>query len=308
MDFKMWSKGLGVFVASAFVTSLAAVNLSPSTFNFTKAGLAKLGSLVLIIGVKAVLLYLKKSPLTVAGQTVGGQAGFARVAALQMALPAVLVFSLVVAPVMITTGCSVSSAQVVAGIQDVESKLPQIAQIASGILIAVAPEDLALVQPVVALLKTGGGVLSDAITAYQKDPSATTLQKVNAAVQSCLDYTNQLASLPGIKNTNTQAIVTGGAGLLGLIFNDVASWVQKTPAAVVSRLPAMFGWHIAGVDLVGIDGSKLPAPAAGKTKHSGFTARDIAAHWNKLVKNEQAKIHEARKHVMGIPIPGTGHK
>jgi hypothetical protein len=306
MDFKTWTKGLGVFVASAFVTSLAAVNLSPSTFNFTKAGLAKLGALVAVIGVKSVLLYLKKSPLTIAGQTVGGQAGFARLAGLP-ALLALLIVSLVAAPVMITTtGCTV--AQVVAGIQDVESKLPQIAQIGSGILIAVAPEYVPLVQPVVTGIQLAGNALTDAITAYQKNPSATTLQKINAAVQEGLSYTNQLASLGGIKDTNTQAIVTGGAGLLGLIFNDITSWAQHTPGAVVSQLPAMFGWHIAGVDLVAIDGGKLPAPVAGKTKHSGFTARDIAAHWNKLVKNQQAKIHEPRKHVLGIPIPGTGHK
>src|SRR5262249_54357712 len=63
MNLKTWFKGLGVFVASSFITSLAAANLSPSTFNFTKQGLAKLLPLVVIIGVKAVALYMKQSPL-----------------------------------------------------------------------------------------------------------------------------------------------------------------------------------------------------------------------------------------------------
>jgi hypothetical protein len=63
MNLKTWFKGLGVFVASSLVTSLAAANLSPSTFNFSKQGLTKLGALAMIVGVKAVLLYLKQSPL-----------------------------------------------------------------------------------------------------------------------------------------------------------------------------------------------------------------------------------------------------
>lgn len=63
MNLKTWFKGLGVFVASSLITSLAAANLSPSTFNFSREGLMKLGALAAIIGAKAVLLYLKQSPL-----------------------------------------------------------------------------------------------------------------------------------------------------------------------------------------------------------------------------------------------------
>jgi hypothetical protein len=63
MNLKTWFKGLGVFVLSSFITSLAAANLSPSTFNFSKQGVVKLGTLALVVGLKAVLLYLKQSPL-----------------------------------------------------------------------------------------------------------------------------------------------------------------------------------------------------------------------------------------------------
>ncbi len=66
MNIKTWFKGLSVFVFSSVVTGLAATNLDPANFNFSKAGLTKLGSLIAIIGAKAVLLYLKQSPLPAA--------------------------------------------------------------------------------------------------------------------------------------------------------------------------------------------------------------------------------------------------
>ncbi|HET6841767.1 MAG TPA: hypothetical protein VFK06_08785 [Candidatus Angelobacter sp.] len=63
MNLKAWLKGLCVFVFSSVVTALLATNLSPTTFNFSQEGFAKLGVLVLVIASKAVLLYLQKSPL-----------------------------------------------------------------------------------------------------------------------------------------------------------------------------------------------------------------------------------------------------
>lgn len=63
MDLKTWFKGLAVFVASSLVTSVAASSLDPSAFNFSRAGLARLGSLAALIGAKAVYLYMKQSPL-----------------------------------------------------------------------------------------------------------------------------------------------------------------------------------------------------------------------------------------------------
>ena len=63
MNLQTWFKGLGVFVLSSFVTALATMTLDPASFNFTRGGLAKVGMAALVIGVKAVLLYLKQSPL-----------------------------------------------------------------------------------------------------------------------------------------------------------------------------------------------------------------------------------------------------
>jgi hypothetical protein len=63
MNLKTWFKGLGVFVLSSFITALATMTLDPAAFNFSRAGLAKVGAAALVIGAKAVLLYLKQSPL-----------------------------------------------------------------------------------------------------------------------------------------------------------------------------------------------------------------------------------------------------
>lgn len=63
MNWKLWLKGLGVAVVSSLVTAAATMTISPSTFNFTKAGLAKTAAAAAVIAVKAVLLYLKQSPL-----------------------------------------------------------------------------------------------------------------------------------------------------------------------------------------------------------------------------------------------------
>jgi hypothetical protein len=63
MNLTTWFKGLGVFVLSSFVTALATMTLDPVSFNFSRPGLMKVGAAVLVFGVKAVLLYLKQSPL-----------------------------------------------------------------------------------------------------------------------------------------------------------------------------------------------------------------------------------------------------
>ena len=63
MNLATWFKGLGVFALSSMITALATMQLDPASFNFSKAGLTKVGAAALVIGVKSVLLYLKQSPL-----------------------------------------------------------------------------------------------------------------------------------------------------------------------------------------------------------------------------------------------------
>jgi hypothetical protein len=92
MNLKTWFKGLGVFVASSLITSLAAANLSPSTFNFSKEGLTKLGALAMIVGIKAVVLYMKQSPLPSPNEKTAWTK-ISSMAALAAVLPAVLLAS-----------------------------------------------------------------------------------------------------------------------------------------------------------------------------------------------------------------------
>jgi hypothetical protein len=63
MNLATWFKGLGVFALSSLITALATMQLDPASFNFSKAGLTKIGAAALVIGVKSVLLNLKQSPL-----------------------------------------------------------------------------------------------------------------------------------------------------------------------------------------------------------------------------------------------------
>lgn len=43
MNLKTWFKGLGVFVLSSLITAAATMTLDPASFNFSKAGLEKVG-------------------------------------------------------------------------------------------------------------------------------------------------------------------------------------------------------------------------------------------------------------------------
>src|ERR1051325_7743241 len=95
MNLKTWFKGLGVFVLSSFVTALATMTLDPAGFNFSKAGLIKVAAAALVIGVKAVLLYLKQSPLP------GSQSGFTN----WTKLSSVLIFCLLLPVTVLSTGC-----------------------------------------------------------------------------------------------------------------------------------------------------------------------------------------------------------
>jgi len=95
MNLKTWFKGLSVFVASSLVTGLAATQLDPASFNFSRAGLVKLGSLAAIIGAKAVLLYLKQSPLPANANVIPNW----------NKISSVVVFALVLPMVALNTGC-----------------------------------------------------------------------------------------------------------------------------------------------------------------------------------------------------------
>ena len=77
MNLKTWFKGLGVFALSSVITALATMQLDPASFNFSKAGLTKVGAAALVIGVKAVLLY--HETVTSAGKSAAGIADWTKV-------------------------------------------------------------------------------------------------------------------------------------------------------------------------------------------------------------------------------------
>ena len=95
MTVKAWLKGLAVFVLSSLITALAATSLDPAQFNFSRQGAIKLGTLVLIIALKAVFLYFRNSPLAVdaSGKLVAGSSKVVSMLLLCVLLPSAMVFS-----------------------------------------------------------------------------------------------------------------------------------------------------------------------------------------------------------------------
>src|SRR5262249_44464478 len=93
MNLKTWFKGLGVFVLSSVITAAATMTLDPASFNFSKAGLAKVGLAALVIGIKAVLLYLKQSPLPSGPSNFTDWSRISSVIVLCVIIPATGVFS-----------------------------------------------------------------------------------------------------------------------------------------------------------------------------------------------------------------------
>ncbi len=93
MNLKTWFKGLGVFVLSSLITAAATMTLDPASFNFSKAGLEKVGLAALVIGIKAVLLYLKQSPLPSAQAAFTNWSKISSVLVLCVVFPATTLFS-----------------------------------------------------------------------------------------------------------------------------------------------------------------------------------------------------------------------
>jgi hypothetical protein len=95
MTLKAWLKGLAVFVVSSLITALAATSLDPAQFNFSRQGAIKLGTLVLVIAVKAVFLYFRNSPLAVdaSGKLVAGSSKAVSMLLLCVLLPSTVALS-----------------------------------------------------------------------------------------------------------------------------------------------------------------------------------------------------------------------
>ncbi len=95
MTLKAWLKGLAVFVLSSLITALAATSLDPAQFNFSRQGAIKLGTLVLIVALKAVFLYFRNSPLAVdaSGKLVPGSSKVVSMLLICLLLPSTVALS-----------------------------------------------------------------------------------------------------------------------------------------------------------------------------------------------------------------------
>lgn len=229
---------------------------------------------------------------------------------LMSAIALIMIPLLICMPMIGMTGCT--QAQIVQVIDTLDQQIPQIAQMATGLTLLVAPEYAPAIGPAAALIAADGKLLESLIAGYNPAvPNPSVLQKINAVWLDIQTNLQGIVTAVGVKDAKTAGIVNGFAGLIGLIAQNIVILVNQQPAAVAlnlqTQLPAVFGWHINGMDMIAIEGT----PAGQVIKASvtpKFTARDIAKHWNRLCSGQaKAKIKVPRARVLGVPIPGTGH-
>lgn len=219
--------------------------------------------------------------------------------------------------VMALTGCNKS--QVVNVINELEQQLPQVAQMATGLALLVSPEYAPLISPGAAVIASDGKLLESLITGFNPaSPNPTTLQKINAVWADIQNNLQAIVTAVGVKDATSAGYVNFFAGFVQELAVNIVALVksgQTTTTAMLERnLPAVFGFHLAGVDMVAFEReiSSDPAAPAPSTTTPGkphFSARDVAKHWNKLCAAQpKAKIPVPRAHFLGIPVPFTGHK
>lgn len=207
-------------------------------------------------------------------------------------------------------GCS--SSQVQNDIANLESRIPQVAELATAVLEITNPALAPLVALFAATLKTDMDQLQSLIQQCSAAGcSASTLAGINAIVQTGVNNINNIVAVVGVKNPEYTAKVQGWASIVGLFFNDLAAFAaSNAPKTALDKMPALFGWHIAGINMLAIDGSQLPPPTKAHAKMSGHTARSVAKQWNDFIKktDPKAQISCPRAHVLGVPVPFTGRK
>lgn len=219
--------------------------------------------------------------------------------------------SIVLCFVMMISSVGCSASQAAADIADLESKIPQAAELALAVLSLTDPQLVPLIQPFSVELKKAADTVQDLLKQCSAAGcSASSLAGINAAVQVGVTNINNIVALVGVKSPEYLGKVQAWAGIVGLIFNDAAAFAAShgTPAAVAA-LPNLFFGGFPGINLIAYDGSKLPPIKANTVQKSGLSARQLAKHYNALMKNNpKAQIKVPRMHVMGIPVPFTGKK
>jgi len=229
---------------------------------------------------------------------------------MQKLLSITIIYAMLFVSTVYNTGCT--SAQIQTDIANLESRIPQVAELATAVLEITDPALAPLVAPAAAVLKQNAEQLQSLL----KQCSAagcnlSTLAGIDAIVQTAVNNINNIVASVGVKSPEYTSKILGWASIVGLFFNDVAAFAANhATTAMLDHLPSVFGWHIAGVNLMAVDGSKLPPPMVGKVKKSGATARSVAKQWNGFIgkTNPKAQISVPKMHLLGVPVPFTGKK
>jgi hypothetical protein len=184
-----------------------------------------------------------------------------------------------------------------------------------------------LVAPAEALLAKDGSTINTLLSGLKTPPNASVLQEINAAVADAQQNIASIVSLAQVKDPGSAGKVQDWAQLIGAFFSDAAAFVVNNSPASAELLPAVFGFHIPGVDLMAMDGTPLQStpqaaqgipPATKKPtasrglRHavkSGYTARSVAERWNKIAGAKGPHLTAPRRRLFGfIPMPFTAVK
>lgn len=119
--------------------------------------------------------------------------------------------------------------------------------------------------PVVTIVESAFSALDNAIKTYQKQPTATNLQAVEAAFTAVQTNEAQLESAAQIKNTKTDAEINGVIQLIATAVTEVAALIP--PNAPVSA-------------------AMLATSAQAKSTAKGLSKYDLEKQFNSLVKSD----------------------
>ncbi len=178
-------------------------------------------------------------------------------------------------------GCSKS--EVLNAIDQIESRLPQISQIATSVLLFVDPVLVPLVGPAFSFIAADGKLLQQLIADYKVAPNASLLARINALYEDIEKNQQAILVAVGVKNLGKNLHIQQAIALIGIILAGLASFVQNHAPKTLQRA--------------------LSAMTTEPVEDPGMSARDIAHAWNKSCGSQKtAKIPVPKWH--GMPFTG----
>lgn len=201
----------------------------------------------------------------------------------------------------------------------IEGRLPQLAQLATGITILVAPQYAAAVSPFATQIGSDIALVKTIVDGMNTSPDATTLQKLDSLAKSINASMQGIITAVGVKDSQSTADANFFAFAVGTFVGLIQDIVKAKSPAIAASLPHVFGWNIKGMHAIAYttgdrEADELltsigdsTAPGSLK-KRPAASVRQIAKTWNALAKNHpEAKVKVPRARVVGVPIPFTGH-